>query len=392
MDPKEYSTSNLTDVALKITKHLLMTEGKGKNIVYSPLSIQVVLFLITAGSKGLTKDQLLSFLKSESSDQLNSLAAPLVTLVLADGSARGGPCLNFANALWVEESLSIKPSFKEVVDTVYKAAIKQVSIKTDPDKARVEVNSWVEKETNGLITEVLLPGTVKSDSKLIIVNALYFKGVWNDQFDASMTFKQNFYLLDGTKVLAPFMCRSYEDQYVRAFDSFKVAKLEYEPGKDKERQFSMYFLLPNERDGLPALVDRVCSEPGFLDRHLPKTRVEVGAFKIPRFKFSSGFKASKILEDLGLVLPFNGNGDLSEMVESPLREANIIHKSFIEVDEEGTKAAAVSVFAEECGCAQPFEPIKRIHFVADHPFLFLIREEMTGTVQFIGHVLNPLEE
>ncbi|KAM2872744.1 hypothetical protein FF1_020219 [Malus domestica] len=154
----------------------------------------------------------------------------------------------------------------------------------------------------------------------------------------------------------------------------------------------MYFLLPNERDGLPALVDRVCSKPGFLDCHLPKTRVEVGAFKIPRFKFTSGFKASKILEDLGLVLPFNGNGDLSEMVESPLREANIIHKSFIEVDEEGTKAAAVSVFAEECGCAEPFEPIKPIHFVADHPFLFLIREEMTGTVQFIGHVLNPLEE
>ncbi|RXH73530.1 hypothetical protein DVH24_016352 [Malus domestica] len=97
MDPKEYSTSNLTDVALKITKHLLMTEGKGKNIVYSPLSIQ------------------LSFLKSESSDQLNSLAAHLVTLVLADGSARGGPCLNFANALWVEESLSIKPSFREIL-------------------------------------------------------------------------------------------------------------------------------------------------------------------------------------------------------------------------------------------------------------------------------------
>ncbi|KAM1075349.1 hypothetical protein ACFX1X_020487 [Malus domestica] len=88
MDPKEYSTSNLTDVALKITKHLLMTEGKGKNIVYSPPSIQVVLFLITVGSKGLTKDQLLSFLKSESSYQLNSLAAHLVTLVLADRSAR----------------------------------------------------------------------------------------------------------------------------------------------------------------------------------------------------------------------------------------------------------------------------------------------------------------
>lgn len=96
---------------------------------------------------------------------------------------------------------------------------------------------------------------------------------------------------------------------------------------------------------------------------------------------------------LGLVLPFNGNGDFSEMVESAIGDAKIIHKSFIEVDEGGTKAAAVSIF--DCGsdCAGPFdEPIKSIYFVADHPFMFFIREEMTGTVLFIGQVLNPLEE
>ncbi|CAN6553625.1 unnamed protein product [Malus baccata var. baccata] len=113
MDLKN-SISDLTDVALRITKQLLTTEGKDKNMVYSPLSIQVVLWLLTAGSKGPTKEQLLSFLKSNSTDQLNSLASHLVPLIFADGSARGGPCLNFANGLWVQESLPIKPSFKEL--------------------------------------------------------------------------------------------------------------------------------------------------------------------------------------------------------------------------------------------------------------------------------------
>ncbi|RXH86790.1 hypothetical protein DVH24_022063 [Malus domestica] len=111
MDPKE--ASNLTDVSLKITTHLLVTEGKSKNIVYSPLSIQVMLWLITAGSKGPTQDQMLSFLKSNSVDQLNSLASHLVPLVFANGSARGGPCLCFANGLWVKKSLLIKPAFKQ---------------------------------------------------------------------------------------------------------------------------------------------------------------------------------------------------------------------------------------------------------------------------------------
>uniref|UniRef100_A0A2N9IA73 Serpin domain-containing protein n=1 Tax=Fagus sylvatica TaxID=28930 RepID=A0A2N9IA73_FAGSY len=120
MDLRE-SISNQTDVALGITKQLLLTEGKDSNLVFSPLSIHVVLSLIAAGSKGPTLDQLLSFLNSKSNDQLNSLASQLVAVVFADGSPSGGPRLSFANGVWLDKSLSLKPSFKQVVDTVYKA-------------------------------------------------------------------------------------------------------------------------------------------------------------------------------------------------------------------------------------------------------------------------------
>ena len=129
--------------------------------------------------------------------------------------------------------------------------------------------------------------------------------------------------------------------------------------------------------------------PGFLDRYLPKQPVAVGDFRIPKFKISFGFEASNVLKSLGLVLPFVGAGGLTEMVDSPEGEklyvSSIFHKSFIEVNEEGTEAAAASA-----GVIQLRSIPMTVDFVADRPFLFLIREEMTGTVLFIGHVLNPL--
>ncbi|XP_058222740.1 serpin-ZX-like isoform X2 [Rhododendron vialii] len=183
---------------------------------------------------------------------------------------------------------------------------------------------------------------------------------------------------------------SKKKQLVRAFDGFKVLGLPYKQGEDK-RRFSMYFFLPNAKDGLSALMEKVSSESGFLDRHLPCRKVEVGIFRIPKFKFSFGFEASEVLKGLGLVLPFSpGEGELTEMVESTtvgrnLYVSSIFHKACIEVNEEGTEAAAASAFVGRFACY-----VAPIDFVADHPFLFVIREDMTGAVLFIGQVLNPL--
>ncbi|KAH7523996.1 serpin-ZX [Ziziphus jujuba] len=383
MDLRE-SIRNQNDVSLSITKGLLLTEGKDSNVVYSPLSLHVVLSLIAAGSSGPTLHQLLSFLKSESSDQLNSFASELVGVVFADGSPCGGPRLSFANGLWVDKSLTLKPSFKEVVDTAYKAALNQADFQNKASEVIREVNSWAEKETSGLIKQVLPDGSVDRTTVLIFANALYFKGAWNEPFDASSTKDYDFHLLNGSTVKAPFMT-SKKRQVVGDFDGFKVLKLPYKQGEDK-RSFSMYFFLPEAKDGLPALVEKLGSESGLLERYLPSEQVEVGDFRIPRFKISFGFEASKTLKGLGLVLPFSGG--LTEMVDSPadndLYVSSIFHKSFIEVNEEGTEAAAASA-----GVIAVRSLIK-IDFVADHPFLFVIREDMSGTILFTGHVIDPL--
>ncbi|KAH0974271.1 hypothetical protein GBA52_016170 [Prunus armeniaca] len=390
------SVRNQTDVGLRMTKHLFQTEADGQNMVYSPLSIHVLLSLTAAGTKGATQDELLSFLNSKSTAELNSLVSNLVPLVFADSSPCGGPCLSFANGLWVDKSLPFKPSFKEVVDTFYKGAPKQVDFQNKAEEARTEVNSWAAKETKGLIEEVLPSGTVNSSTRLILANALYFKGVWDNEFHESKTEKYVFHLLNGrSNIEAPFMT-SDDGQFISAFDGFKVLKLRYKRAKDEKRRFSMCLFLPDEKDGLPALVERVCSEPGFLDRHIPHYEVEVGNFRIPKFKITSSFSVCHILKQLGLELPFlfdpYKGGNLTEMVESPPGEdpfvSDMRQEAVIEVNEEGTEAAAVTTFDFMDGSSL-YTP-KKIDFVADHPFLFLIREEMTGAVLFIGQLLNPL--
>jgi len=252
-----------------------------------------------------------------------------------------------------------------------------------------EVNSWAEKETSGLIKEVLPPGSVDNATRLIFANALYFKGTWSDKFDASQTKEDDFHLLNGSPLKVPYMT-SKKKQFIGAFDGFKVLRLPYKQGEDK-RSFSMYFYLPDAKDGLPALVEKISSQSGFLDQHHPHHRVEVGDFKLPRFKISFGFEASNVLKGLGVELPFSGGG-LTEMVDSPVAQnlyvSSIFHKSFIEVNEEGTEAAAASAGVI---ALRSFVIAQKLDFVADHPFMFLIREDMTGVVLFIGHVMNPLE-
>nr|GMD32403.1 serpin-ZX-like [Ipomoea batatas] len=387
MDLRE-SIKNQVDVSLTLAKHVFSTEVKGdSNLVFSPLSINIILGLIAAGSKGPTLDQLLGFLKSKSTDDLNAFSSQIVAVIFSDGSPIGGPRLSVANGVWIDHTLPFKPSFKHVVDSVYKAVSESVDFQLKASEVANEVNLWAEKETGGLIKEILPPGAVDNTTRLVFANALYFKGAWTEKFDASDTTDQEFHLLNGSPVQVPFMS-SKKKQYVKAFEGFKVLGLPYKQGEDK-RHFSMYFFLPDARDGLPSLMDKLTSESGFLERHLPGHAVSVGEFRIPKFKISFGFEASRVLKELSVVSPFAGG--LTEMVDSPvgnnLYVSQIFHKTFLEVNEEGTEAAAATGVTIKLRSLVVEE---KVDFVADHPFIFFIREDLTGVVVFIGTLLNPL--
>lgn len=387
MDLRE-SILNQTDVSVSLAKHVIAAHAKDTNLVFSPLSLHVVLGLIASGSDGPTRNQLLGFLKSKSTEELDTLSSQIVAVVFADGGPLGGPLLSFANGVWVDRSVSLKPSFKQIVENAYRAASTHVDFQNKAVEVTKEVNAWADKETNGLIKEIVPSNSVDASTRLILANAVYFKGAWNEKFDASETKDHEFYLLNGSSVQAPFMT-SKKKQYVRAFDGFKVLGMPYKRGEDK-RNFSLYVFLPDAKDGLPALIEKVSSGSGFIERHLPHEQVKVENFRIPKFKIGFGFDASQVLKGLGLVLPFSGGG-LTEMVDSTMAQelyvSNIFHKSFIEVNEEGTEAAAATAGVVRLRALLIED---KVDFVADHPFLFVLREDTTGVVLFIGQLLNPV--
>ncbi|XP_072957420.1 serpin-ZXA [Typha angustifolia] len=389
------SIAHQTAFSLRLASHVSSRAAAESNLVFSPLSLHVALGLVAAGARGPTLDQIASFLAgskgpaaADAAGEIAALSSQVVEVVLADGSATGGPRLSFANGVWFDASLSLKPSFEGIVTSVYKAETKTVDFQTKAAEVTHQVNSWVESATAGLIKEVLPVGSVDRSTRLVLSNALYFKGAWTEKFDASETKEDEFHLLSGSIIQVPFMS-SGKDQLLSSYNDFKVLRLPYKQGEDR-RQFSMYIYLPEAKDGLMSFIEKLSSHPEFLDRHLPRQKVSVGKFKVPKFKINFGFEASELLKGLGLVLPFSNEGDLGEMVDShtgdSLSVSSIFHKSFIEVNEEGTEAAAASAAVVKLRGL----PMKPLDFVADHPFVFLIREDMTGTVLFVGHVLNPL--
>uniref|UniRef100_A0A0D9VWC6 Serpin domain-containing protein n=1 Tax=Leersia perrieri TaxID=77586 RepID=A0A0D9VWC6_9ORYZ len=384
-----HQTSFGLRLAAALTSPTQPQGGAGRrNVAFSPLSLHVALSLVAAGAGGATHEQLASVLGGHagSAGDLHALAEQLVQVVLSDASGAGGPRLAFANGVFVDASMPLKRSFRDVAVGRYKAEAHSVDFQHKAAEVTNQVNSWVEKATSGLIDQILPLGSVDNNTRLVLGNALYFKGAWAQKFDTSRTKDGEFHLLDGNSVQAPFMSTS-KKQYLSSYDNVKVLKLPYHQGGDK-RQFSMYILLPEAQDGLWSLAEKLNSEPEFLEKHIPTRQVAVGEFKLPKFKISFEFEASDLLKGLGLHLPFSSEANLTEMVNSPMGQnlfiSAVFHKSFVEVNEEGTEAAAASGTAS--GLSAPIP----VDFVADHPFLFLIREDKTGALLFVGHVVNPL--
>ncbi|KAI4352346.1 hypothetical protein L6164_006609 [Bauhinia variegata] len=326
------------------------------------------------GSKGKTLKQLLSFLGSESIDDLNLLSSQIIfgiRLVEQSESIRSGPKLSFINGALVEQSFGLKASYKEA------------------DQVITEANSWVENYTNGLIKEILPSGSLDSDTRLILANVLYFKGAWDQKFDPSKTTTKNFNLLNGQIVQVPFMTsKTSERHFYKSFDSFKILQIPYQSGNNPLK-FFMCFFLPHEKDGLQSLINSLNSNPKFLNQDFRLQKESIPHLWIPRFKFSFEFEAKDSLKELGLALPFSP-GELTEVSDSPERNklyvSKMFHKAFIEVNEEGTEAAASTALRIRRCCRKIPTP----SFVAEHPFMLVVREDTSMAVIFIGTVLNPL--
>ncbi|KAH7848743.1 hypothetical protein Vadar_007099 [Vaccinium darrowii] len=390
------------DFCAKIANQLMLNKiqnGFSKNIVSSPLSIDAVLNMLVAGSTGRTLERMLSFLGSKSVDEIYGKSRKMMAVAEGCGSSKdasNGPILTVINGAWVDQHFPLVHKYEEeVLKGIFKCEANTVDFTTKADQVVDEINSWADTASRGLFKKILQHGSVPRDTTLILANAIYFKGIWDCdyKFDARRTEDRKFYLLNGSTVLVPFMT-SGRRYYCGSFDGFKVLKIPYQSGKSNN--FSMYFFLPDEHDGLQNLLVQLNSDSGFLNqKYRELTKEKLDKFWIPKFKFSFNFDVSKVMHDMGESSSFIENPrDLSAMLQNcenvPFFNTNMFQKAYIEVDEKGTEAVAITTM--RCGCGRLPPEIKRLSFVADHPFIFMITEERSGLVFFTGAVLNPVQK
>ncbi|XP_047078917.1 putative serpin-Z8 [Lolium rigidum] len=362
---------------------------------------------------------ILSVLGARSRRQLRKFVSRMKQDTLMDQSGSGGPRVAFACGVWSDLTCPLKAAYRSTVVDRLKAEARSVDFINNQEAARGQINAWVAQATSNLIDSVFAPGSITPITRVVLGNAIYFKGKWDEPFNKKCTRNNPFYRLDGSNVDVPFM-ESSSSQFIDVHNGFKVLKLRYQMAKaqghaemssDRKKrkkvslesdghnhtQFSMCIFLPDALDGLPDLIDTIANQHGFLHKHLPKKKVKVNKLQLPRFKLSFESSIVTILSKLGLKLPFSDEADLSRMVErnkssSPLAVDEVIHKAVIEVNEEGTEAAAITVVQIVERCASWPRPPRGVDFVANHPFAYFIVEEATDVVVFAGHVLDPLRE
>ncbi|GJY04643.1 serpin-ZX [Tanacetum coccineum] len=304
-------------------------------------------------------------------------------------NCRGHPCL--VNGVWVDKKLELQACYQRILETVYKTEARYADFKdkVNLNEAVEEINSWVKKESKGLIPSIVNTGDFKIDDFMVLVNAMYFKGAWQEQFAAYTTSNHDFYLINGGTVSVPFM--TLDENFVEycSFNSYKMIKFPYK-SNDKSNKFSMYMFLPDRRNGLQHLLELFHSNDDLFHGDFDLKWVTLRYLWIPKFKISTTFKPEEVMKKLGLTLPFEKTNTEFSGIEKTgpywIYVSKILQKYVIEVDEKGTEAASCSMMMVREGCdCDPTES-----FVADHPFMFMIREDTSKAVLFVGAVLNPL--
>jgi serine protease inhibitor len=357
--------------------HSRINAGK-ENLIYSPYSISTCLAMTYAGARGQTELQMARTLHFTTNQAQLHAAFATLQKQLNEAEKQQGIQLNVANALWGQKGHPFLPAFLQIAQQNYDARVNQVDFGTESESARKEINDWVSKKTNGKIEEILPSGSLGALTRLVLVNAIYFKGQWATQFDKSKTAPADFAVSSSQKVKAPLMNLKAKFKFAEK-DTFQLLEMPYKGG-----ELSMVVLLPKEVDGIRKLESSLNQKElsGWLSQALNR---EVNVF-LPKFKITAEFELDKTLAAMGMVDAFSSKADFSGMDGArDLFISSVVHKAYVEVNEEGTEAAAATATTMRATSIQLPPPT----FRADHPFLFLIRDVKSGSILFMGRVADP---
>lgn len=289
--------------------------------------------------------------------------------------------INIANSLWGEKSYEFSSEFLDLNKKYYKAGINKVDFKKNYSEAREQINQWVEDNTQEKIKDLIPKGMLDPMTRLVLVNAIYFKGAWALPFNEKNTREDTFYVYSKCMTKADFMHRSLTAKYYKD-NVAEVLEIPYS-GKD----LSMMILLPLEKYGMEKL-ERKLDHNLYEKYNNELSRVQV-ELSLPKFEITADYELSDVLKKMGMASAFSGDADFSGMTgKKELYINNIVHKSFIDVNEEGTEAAAATGVVMSKTSRPPSEKVK---FKADHPFIFFIKDNETNSILFMGRVMNPNE-
>ncbi len=348
----------------------------GGNLFISPYSISTCLAMVKEGAKGSTAQQILQVLHfDKAGDQLGSLFAALQKQ-LNEAQQSNGLQLHIANGLWVQKEHPFLSAFLADTKRTYDATLEQVDFQTQADEAVSAINGWVSQKTQGRIPRLFEPGMLNAQTRMALVNAIYFKGKWASPFAKQKTADAPFRMAGGRSVNLPMMNQTSRFKYAAA-DDLQLLELPYAGNK-----LTMAILLPKETEG----VDKLELSAVKLSAWLAAARLQKVNVFIPRFRLETQYLLNRTLEDMGMREPFSTAADFSGMDgQRDLYLSVLAHKAFVEVNEEGTEAAAATGAGMSLTALEAPPPT----FRADHPFVFLIRDTSSGTILFLGKLAEP---
>jgi len=353
------------------------------NLFYSPYSISAALAMTYAGARGNTEKPMADTLHFNLSRERLHPAFNWLEQELArrGEGARGkddkGFRLNVVNAIWGQRNYEFMVDFLDTLAENYGAGLRILDFNNAPEESRITINDWVSDQTEDRIKDLIPPGGIIPDTRLVLTNAIYFNAAWENNFSKKQTTDGLFHLLDGESVSVPMMRQTESFGYTEG-DNYQAVELPYDG-----HELSMVILLPG--DGQFAEFEGALDFQQVEDivTRLAVLRVNL---TMPKFEFTSDFRLRKALSAMGMSDAFCPGADFSGMTgNQDLFIAEVVHKAFISVDEEGTEAAAATAVMMPIS-APPSEPVV---VIIDRPFIFFIRDIKTGAILFVGRVVDP---
>ena len=377
----EELVSGNTAFALDMYHQLQEEEG---NLFFSPYSISLALAMTYAGARGETETQMSETLQFTLSQEELHQAFNALDIALASRGENvegqdGEPFrLNIANSLWGQEDYEFLSDFLDVLAENYGAGFNVLDFMTEPEEARGIINSWVEEQTEDKIKDILPEGSIHDLTRLVLTNAIYFNAAWAHEFEEDATRDRPFHLPDGSQVTVSMMSQAENFEYAEG-DAYQAIEVPYDG-----EELSMVVIMP-ESGHFEEFEDSL--DPEKLRSILSRLAATEVAFSMPKFEYESdSVSLASTLSDMGMPQAFSGAADFSGIDGTgQLFIKDVIHKAFISVNESGTEAAASTAVNMQLKGA----PDIIATMIVDHPFIYLIRDIETGSVLFLGRMMNP---